>query len=556
MRFGIYLCFIFLPLLPQAQTNLQQADDWYRQKDWHRAATAYQQIVQDNPWNGTFWYRLGWSHFQQGALREATDALARAAQLQAFPANAYYNAACASAKLAEQDTALYYLERAIRTGFYNWSHIREDPDLANLHNLPTFRSLVSPEVPKGIDRAAGWRADLDYLAATLPARHNNLFHTLSPEAWEHRLRDLRESVPQRTDLELIGSLMHLLASIGDGHTKLFPPLHGPRAFRALPAQFGWFRDGLYITKADPDFRSVVGARVTAFGDRPAAEVFAAFQNYSGLDNEWQGRMMGEWYLRFAELHRLEGTATGPDSVGISLEMPNGTERRIALPARPLSVAQVHGAVPADADWIGMNASAKRPLPLWQQQAQQTYWSVKVPDDQLLYVSYRQVRDAPHGPSIREFAEQVREQLKDPEIEALVLDIRENTGGNGFLNLALLHAIIQSERFNRKGKLFVIIGRRTFSAAMDFASKLELHTQALFVGEPTGSRPNFYGEHFDYELPYSGLTVSVSSRYFQNGFTSDDKRPWIAPDLAAPPSAESYRHNVDPAMEVIRKYLNR
>lgn len=46
------------------------------------------------------------------------------------------------------------------------------------------------------------------------------------------------------------------------------------------------------------------------------------------------------------------------------------------------------------------------------------------------------------------------------------------------------------RINWRGALFVIIGRNTFSAAQNSATLLDRHTHAVFVGEPTGSRPSF------------------------------------------------------------------
>jgi len=75
-----------------------------------------------------------------------------------------------------------------------------------------------------------------------------------------------------------------------------------------------------------------------------------------------------------------------------------------------------------------------------------------------------------------------------------------------------------------------------------------------VGEPTGSSPNFYGEDNVFQLPNSGLTGSISSRYWQGGTTSDDPRKWIEPDLPAVLTATDYRNNVDPCLEAIFKYL--
>lgn len=118
-------------------------------------------------------------------------------------------------------------------------------------------------------------------------------------------------------------------------------------------------------------------------------------------------------------------------------------------------------------------------------------------------------------------------------EALVIDIRNNPGGNGAFNRALVHALIRSRRLREPGRLFVLTGRRTFSAAGFLAIDLELNTNAIFIGEPTGARPNGYGDSRKLTLPSSGLTVRVSTLYWQ---PSDprDMREAIAPDIAAPP----------------------
>jgi hypothetical protein len=138
------------------------------------------------------------------------------------------------------------------------------------------------------------------------------------------------------------------------------------------------------------------------------------------------------------------------------------------------------------------------------------------------------------------------------VDRLVVDLRWNNGGNTYLSMPLLHALIRSRKLNRPGSLFVIIGRGTFSAAQNTATFIERHTQAVFVGEPTGSSPNFVGEDNPTLLPYSKLPVSISDLYWQTSWPTDH-RPWIAPLLYAPPSFELYRANRDPAMEAILAY---
>jgi hypothetical protein len=104
----------------------------------------------------------------------------------------------------------------------------------------------------------------------------------------------------------------------------------------------------------------------------------------------------------------------------------------------------------------------------------------------------------------------------------------------------------------RGRLFTIIGRRTFSAAMNCANALEQHTNTLFVGEPTGTSPNHYGDAARIVLPHSGLSVFASTLYWQDS-SPQDTRPWIAPHLPVAMTREDYLANRDPALEAILEY---
>ena len=48
-----------------------------------------------------------------------------------------------------------------------------------------------------------------------------------------------------------------------------------------------------------------------------------------------------------------------------------------------------------------------------------------------------------------------------------------------------------------------------------AVHLEQETQVLTVGEPTGGKPNNFGEIKTFSLPNSGLTVRYSTKYIQD-----------------------------------------
>ena len=76
---------------------------------------------------------------------------------------------------------------------------------------------------------------------------------------------------------------------------------------------------------------------------------------------------------------------------------------------------------------------------------------------------------------------VFKEAKARSVERVILDLRLNGGGNNELNRPIWHALIRSERLNQKGKLWVLIGPQTFSAAMNCVDDLEMNTNALFAG---------------------------------------------------------------------------
>jgi hypothetical protein len=131
-------------------------------------------------------------------------------------------------------------------------------------------------------------------------------------------------------------------------------------------------------------------------------------------------------------------------------------------------------------------------------------------------------------------------------------MRWNPGGDTTITPPLIRGLIRSDKINVRGKLFVIIGRRTYSAAQNVATFIERETNAIFVGEPTNSSPNFIGEDNAFELPYSKIMANASDYYWQISWPFDH-RTWIAPLLYVPPAFEDYRTNRDSAMEAILSY---
>jgi tetratricopeptide (TPR) repeat protein len=180
-----------------------------------------------------------------------------------------------------------------------------------------------------------------------------------------------------------------------------------------------------------------------------------------------------------------------------------------------------------------------------------FWFDYLPDSKTVYVQFNQVGDK-EDETVEAFAQRLSAFVESNAVDRLVLDLRLNRGGNGFFNRQLLRAIIKANKIDQQGKLFTITGRSTWSAAQFLVNDLEKYTNAIFVGEPTGGKVNSYGDSSKITLPNSGITVRVSTLWWQGD--ERDARQWTAPQIAAELTFEDYRANHDPALTAALNYV--
>lgn len=416
--------------------------------------------------------------------------------------------------------------------------------------LPLLLAAGGASAELSAEQLQRYRADLDSLAAELPKRHANLFHTTPAAEFEREVDNLRSRLPQLDEAEALIGLVHLSTLARDGHTALFllPFPGGPAVpgIRQLPIQFHAFDDGLRVIAADRAHADLLGATLTGVGDLSVDELRRRIVELVPQDNAMGRAEYVAWYTAIPEVLHAVGAAPHLDRVALHL-----AGRREPAVLAPMHEAPDAGwatrlvTLPGPREhWIGAGDGARTPR--WLRDTAKPYWHERDADG-LVYAQINLMRDA--GPqSFAEFATTVLKQVPNDETARLVLDLRFNRGGDGDLIWPMIYGLIRHEAVNQPGRLFVITGRRTFSAAQMFANALEQHTKAVFVGEPTGSSPNHYGEVGQIRLPGSGLTAIYSQYFYQHH--PADRRPWIPPHLAAPLTYDDLARGHDPAMAAI------
>lgn len=384
-----------------------------------------------------------------------------------------------------------------------------------------------------------WRADLDALVDTIMQRHRNPFHTTSQSALEQRIQALHMRLASLDSSAIIVAFARLLAQIGDGHTRLRLP--GVVGFQRFPVQLYNYQDGCGVQATTPSHANLLGTRVVSIDDTPIDVVWAQLRPVISHDNAMGVLAQGAQLACIPEVLHGCGVITAPDQATITGIRPDGERVTVTLNAAE--------ALPEPLTWLWDNAT--EPIPLWRARPASANWWIVISETATLYAHYGSVQDRPEQ-SLTSWFTEIFARIEQGDIQRLVIDIRRNGGGNMALNQPLLHHLIRCNRINQWGRLFVIIGRGTFSAAMLLAVDIEKHTQALFVGEPTGSRPNAYGENVIVHLPHSQLEISVSGLWWQHGHPADD-RPWIAPTIRAALSLADDQRNHDPAIAAIDRY---
>ena len=414
--------------------------------------------------------------------------------------------------------------------------------------VPSAAQRSAPTLPPlNALEAAQWRRDLRFLATEMPKRHANLFHAVSRADFDRAVRRLDARIPTLRRHEVILELARLAAMVGDGHTNVAPWRDEKIGFHALPLKLYLFSDGLWVRAADSAHAGLVGGRIVRIGRATADAAVAAVRPLIGRDNEMGVAFAAPLLLVMPEVLQGLGLIDDLSSVPLLFERDGRREEVLVAPAgpAPLMARDTDRSWEVPEGWVDARG-APRHWPLWLRHSDDRFWFEYLGPKRALYVQFNQVGDKPEE-TVAHFADRLFAFARAHSVDRLVLDLRLNGGGNGELNRPLVLGMIRAESLDVRGRLFVLIGRRTFSAAQFLATQLEDWTEAVFVGEPSASRGNHYGDSSRLTLPNSGVTVRVSTLYWQ--FSDPrDTRPWTPPEIATDLTFEDYRRNRDPALE--------
>lgn len=400
--------------------------------------------------------------------------------------------------------------------------------------------------------AADWQSDLKFLQQTVHKDYSFLFKKVKAEEFDAAVDKLYNAIPSMKEHEVVAGFARIISLFKYGHTNI-GWRESPVKYHVAPVNFYWFSDGVYAEGADKKYEMIVGAKLLKVEGVPVEKALTAVKPLVPVENDQYFKAYGLDFLTIPEaLHAQKVSKELKTTLTYTFEKDGKAFDQTITTVEAFRLPRQYGFAKAGDDWV--SARDQSATPNYLKQLDNVYYYEYLPASKTVYVRQSQVQDD-KTEAIPAFYKKVFDFIEKNDVERLVLDVRLNGGGNNYKNKPVVTGIIESEKINKPGKLFVIIGRRTFSACQNLVNELHNYTNAVFVGEPTAENINFYGDNRRVELPKSKLPVFLSFAWWQDKpqWENDD---WLAPQLSVEMSFADYKNNRDPILDACLNFSDK
>lgn len=428
--------------------------------------------------------------------------------------------------------------------------------------------------------------DIHFWLTTTEESHVNMYHSISKEQMQLLVDSLlikyQDSI---SHIEAIYIFSKLGAALNEGHVGLVSSRIADSLYNEslrFPFQLQKITEDAWIVAYDisSEQKLSMNDTIKSINHIPVSELNKRFKNlFGGLDS-WRKEQIAYYSKKLLFLNGI----TSPYNIDAIKE--DGSKIHF-------SVAGFHR---SQIDSITKMLTAKM-----NNQSNHLYefsWL----NDRVGFLNYRDMTNDPSRP-FDEFLQKIFASLKDSSANGLVIDLRENSGGNsqlgerllGYFNKkpyilaggmkwkisshykTFLKAAKNYQETNNKfymnqpdgniytyvnselkkpvikepffeGKVAVLIGPRTFSSANMLADGIVSYQLAATFGEPTGESPNDFGEMFEFMLPNTYIIARAASKMFTRADKDEKNLGPVIPQKIIIPTASDKKQKKDPVLE--------
>jgi hypothetical protein len=413
-----------------------------------------------------------------------------------------------------------------------------------------------------------WRGAIDAIVLDLETVHPNAFGKIDHAVFRAQADALKSALPALTEEQRIARAMQLVSLVGDGHTQLSPDR--PDFALWYPIRLYEFTDGYFVTAAYKSDADLAGSQILKINGKPVEQVVNDVRSLMGSDNYFD-RKEHLFAFHNAMLMKGLGYAATDGSLKITAKLRSGHVVERSLRAHRSNdpryrendstlewrfSSEVYGPPFGNLeDW----RTAYRGLPTIAYRTddktrpahlvfRRPLVAFGIPKRDAYYIQVNGVGDW----GDKKFERFFRDALGEVDAQrptSLIIDLRYNFGGDGSKVPGMIHQFIKREDSPPWGHLYLLTGRKTFSAALMAMAAFIDHTRVSIIGEPAGAPLDSFGDPTTIELRSVGVELEVSTLWHQ--LEDAGARYAIMPvDVPAPFSFADYESGRDPAVDAI------
>ncbi len=417
-------------------------------------------------------------------------------------------------------------------------------------------------------RVEDWRSDIDTIVSDIETVHPNAFGKIEHAVFRAQADALKSALPALTEEQRMVRAMQLVGLIGDGHTQLSPDR--PDFALWYPIRLYEFTDGYFVTAAYKSDADLAGAQILKVNGKPVEQVVNDVRSLMGSDNSLD-REEHLFAFHNAMLMKGLGYTAADGSLEITVRLKTGrVVKRFLQPHRSNDPryrendstldwrfsGEVYGPPFGNLeDWStafkGLSTAAYRTVDTTRPPHlafRRPFVAFAIPKSSAYYVQLNSVGDW-GDKKFEQFFRDALVQVDEQKPTSLIVDLRYNAGGDGSKVPGMIHQFIKREDNLPWKHLYVLTGRKTFSAAIMALAAFIDHTRVSIIGEPSGGALDHFGDATTIGLPRVGLELNVSTLWHQ--LEDAGARYAIMPvDVPAPFSFADYAAGRDPAVDAI------
>ena len=460
-------------------------------------------------------------------------------------------------------------------------------------------SYVDVETSKEYVNGNSCQKDLLLYSRTMELSHPYYADKKHVKALRKDTRRLYKELAGKEDLKAFRcGLQELTSHLNDGHSQVASGFSTDLIY-PIYLMFDT-KDSGYLLAVEDDFKETLGKRVTMVNGKPISELMARGGKLISGDNDiYRYRQLSK-QLQMKDFWEM----CGYDDDAISLTFEDGTS--VTIPATPMQGIKIE-----QMDMEFDSPTALRQVPFYYE----VFDSLGV-----CYLQFNMCADNLTHPQLGERFDDVVEammaEMAEKDIPTLVVDVRNNGGGNSSLcdvllsyltdydemkdvgckvrmsELLLKHqpnlagvqlndgsspahgevfdfwqisregsmASESSHRINHdpekifKGKVIFISGMGSYSSAGLLLTIARDNNVGIIIGETSGHRPSHYGDVLRFSLPNTATKATVSCRHFTRPDESLNDEIELVPDVIM--NLSDYTLDTDPAWNWIIENSNK